>query len=186
MRPAFGRWSLPTQHLPMKASLNSWSLSITSGELFRTTDEDGNYSFDSLSPATTSFARNHSQVGCRFRRQRRVFRPQWTGIRWDVTVVGIDDFNVPDGPDSHRNVKNVDFGNLRARRDRSRVTSTETWTRMRRRPRPNLACPVGRSSSIPTKRNSGYRHGRRYRIVGHGPVDQQLLSLCRRRCGLAR
>jgi hypothetical protein len=35
----------------------------------------------------------------------------WDKSQWTVTIVGLDDPNDPNGPDSRRNVKNVDFGN---------------------------------------------------------------------------
>ncbi|HVT28496.1 MAG TPA: proprotein convertase P-domain-containing protein, partial [Lacipirellulaceae bacterium] len=110
---ANGIWTLvvsDTAHAD-QGTLNSWSLSITTGELYRVADDDGYYEFDNLvagqyvvredlppgstqvPPATTSIP-----------------AATWADSGWTVNVSAVDDFNnVP--PDSHRNVKNVDFGN---------------------------------------------------------------------------
>jgi subtilisin-like proprotein convertase family protein len=94
--------------------LDSWSLSITSGELFRTTDQDGKYQFDNLVPGDY-VVREEEQSGWVQIPPADIDIPGalWNGSssRWEVTVVGVDDFTDPDGPDSKRNVKNVDFGN---------------------------------------------------------------------------
>jgi subtilisin-like proprotein convertase family protein len=95
--------------------LNSWSLSFTSGELFRTTDENGNYQFDNLL-AGNYIVREEPQAGWVQIPPTDTAIPGaiWNGTQWTVTVAASDDPNDPDGPDSHRNVKNVDFGNYAA------------------------------------------------------------------------
>jgi subtilisin-like proprotein convertase family protein len=82
--------------------LNSWSLNIGAGELFRTTDASGNYEFDNLSggnyivreevkPGWTQIAPAITTITS----------AAWTTPRWGVTIDGLD-------------VHNVDFGNFSA------------------------------------------------------------------------
>ena len=82
------------------------------GQLFRTTDEDGFYEFDNLK-AGTYVVREDPQPGSAQKNPETTDIPAaaWADSQWTVTVVGIDDFSEPDGPDSHRNVVDVDFGN---------------------------------------------------------------------------
>jgi subtilisin-like proprotein convertase family protein len=111
---AGGTWTLQIRDTAFadQGTLNSWSLQISSGEIYRTTDQDGNYEFDNL-PAGDYSVRQDLQPG---------FLPvdpavtsipgaDWANSQWGVSIVAIDDPNDPDGPDSHRNVKNVDFSN---------------------------------------------------------------------------
>ena len=110
---AAGIWTLVITDTDFadQGTLNSWSLSITSGELFRTTDDDGNFEFANLSPGNYT-VREEQKPGWVQLPPTTTGIPAstWTGTGWDVTVEGTDDFNLP-VPDSHRNVKNVDFGN---------------------------------------------------------------------------
>ncbi len=112
---AAGIWTLvisDTTHGD-EGTLNGWSLTFTSGEPFTTTDEDGFYRFDNLAADQYII--------------REEVAPGWTQIppattdipaamfansAWTVNVVGIDNLSDPDGPDSHRNVRNVDFANF--------------------------------------------------------------------------
>jgi subtilisin-like proprotein convertase family protein len=110
---AAGIWTLVVSDTAFadEGTLNSWSLSITSGELFRTTDSNGNYEFDNLLPGQYPL-REEAQPGWVQVPPSDTDIPAatWSNSHWDVTLVGVDNFNDP-VPDSHRNVKNVDFGN---------------------------------------------------------------------------
>jgi subtilisin-like proprotein convertase family protein len=112
---AAGIWTLViSDTVPLdEGILNSWSLSFGSGELFRTTDADGNYQFDNVS-AGSYIVREESQPGWSQVPPVDTSIPgaTWNNSRWNVTVVATDNPNDPDGPDSHRNVRNVDFGNI--------------------------------------------------------------------------
>ena len=93
--------------------LNSWSLRFGSGELYRTTDADGNYQFDNID-AGNYIVREEPQPGWTQIPPADTGIPgaTWNNGHWDVTVVAIDDPTDPDGADSKRNVKNVDFWNV--------------------------------------------------------------------------
>jgi subtilisin-like proprotein convertase family protein len=110
-----GIWTLVVSDtVPLdEGVLNSWSLSFGSGELFRTTDADGNYQFDNVS-AGNYVLREEAQAGWAQVPPADTTIPGaiWNNSQWNVTVVATDDPNDPDGPDSHRNVRNVDFGNV--------------------------------------------------------------------------
>jgi hypothetical protein len=95
-----------------QGTLNSWSLEITSGEAFRTTDADGNYSFADLPPGQY-LIREEAQPGWAQVPPSDADIPAATfaGGAWTVGVVGVDNPSDPDGPDARRNVKNVSFGN---------------------------------------------------------------------------
>jgi subtilisin-like proprotein convertase family protein len=112
---AAGIWTLVVSDtVPLdEGILNSWSLSFGSGELFRTTDADGNYQFDNVS-AGNYIVREEAQPGWTQVPPADTSLPGaiWNNSQWNVTVVATDDPNDPDGPDSHRNVRNVDFGNV--------------------------------------------------------------------------
>ncbi len=117
---AAGLWTLQISDTAFadQGTLNSWSLKITSGEVYRTTDDDGNYSFDALPPGDY-VVREESKSGwvqippavTQLPAGAAVPAAEWSGSQWNVTIAGVDDPNDPDGPDSHRNIKNVDFGN---------------------------------------------------------------------------
>ncbi len=111
---AAGIWTLVVSDTAFadQGTLNSWSLKITSGELFRTTDDNGNYEFDNLLPGDY-IIREEPQTDWTQVPPATTDIPgaTWDNSQWAVTIVGVDDINDPDGPDSHRNVKNVDFGN---------------------------------------------------------------------------
>lgn len=110
---AAGIWTLVVTDTTSadEGTLNSWSLSVTSGEVFRTTGDDGSYSFASLAPGAYT-VREEAKPGWVQIPPTTTGIPgaTWTGTGWDVVVDANDDFNLP-VPDSHRNVKNVDFGN---------------------------------------------------------------------------
>jgi len=114
---AAGAWTLVISDTAAsdEGVLNGWSLKFSSGELFRTTDENGNYEFDNLI-AGTYIVREEPQAGWSQIPPSDTSIPAatWSGTQWNVTVAASDDPNDPDGPDSHRNVKNVDFGNYAA------------------------------------------------------------------------
>src|SRR5262249_50257500 len=94
-----------------EGTLNSWSLSIDSGEIFRTTDADGNYLFDNLAAGEyvvrEELQPNYNQVPPAV---PDITAATWNNSEWTVNVEAVDNFSDP-VPDSHRNVKNVDFAN---------------------------------------------------------------------------
>lgn len=111
---AAGTWTLVVSDNAFadEGTLNSWSLSITTGELFRTTDSNGNYEFDNVVPGQYN-VREEPQNGWTLVTPSAINIPgaTWSSSQWNVTVVGVDNPSDPDGPDSHRNVKNVNFAN---------------------------------------------------------------------------
>ena len=111
---AGGIWTLVVQDSDFadQGILNSWSLKITSGELFRVTDENGDYSFDNL-VAGSYVVREEPKPGFVQIPPTTTDIPAatWNNSQWNVNVIAIDDFNDPI-PDSHRNVQDVDFGNF--------------------------------------------------------------------------
>src|SRR5262249_45109416 len=112
---AAGIWTLVvTDNSPAdEGVLNGWSLSFTSDELYRTTDENGNYEFDNLIAGDYTI-REEPQAGWVQVPPVDTDIPAatWSNTGWNVTVAATDNPSDPDGPDSHRNVKNVDFGNF--------------------------------------------------------------------------
>lgn len=114
---ANGTWTLQIRDTAFadQGTLNSWSLKITAGEIFRTTDADGNYSFSDL-PAGAYIVREDPQSGWTQVPPATTTIPAatWAGSQWNVTVVGVDNPSDPNGPDSQRNVKNVNFGSHQA------------------------------------------------------------------------
>ncbi len=111
---AAGLWTLTIQDTALadQGMLNSWSLTITTGELFAETDADGNYLLENL-PAGQHIIREEQQSGWTQQTPDVTEIPGavWDTSRWLVTIVGVDDPDDPDGPDAQRNVRNVDFGN---------------------------------------------------------------------------
>jgi hypothetical protein len=109
-----GTWTLLIRDVTFgdKGTLNSWSLTITAGEPFTQTAEDGRYLFDNL-PPDQYIIRAVPRSGWVPVPPQVTMIPgaTWSDSQWTVTVVGVDDPNDPNGPDSHRNVKNVNFGN---------------------------------------------------------------------------
>ncbi len=184
---AAGIWTLViTDTAPAdEGTLNSWSLSFTSGELFRTTGDDGTYRFDNLAPANFTI-REEPKPGWVQVPPTNTGIPAavWTGSGWDVTVEGTDDFTLP-VPDSHRNVKNVDFGNY-ALRDRSPVSCIAIWTPMRRRSPRSQGCPVGPSSSTPTTMERWIQERSILRYHRMRPRRSTISLPYRRNCGSAR
>jgi autotransporter-associated beta strand protein len=112
---ATGIWTLVIHDTAFadEGSLNSWSLSFNTSEVFQTTDATGHYEFDNL-PAGQYTIREQPQPGWTPIDPSLTDIPAavWSNSKWVVNVVGLDDFSDPAGPDSHRNVKNVDFGNF--------------------------------------------------------------------------
>jgi subtilisin-like proprotein convertase family protein len=95
-----------------EGSLVHWQLHLGSGEVFTTTDSNGNYKFDNL-PAGNYPVRQENKPAWSLVPPADTSIPaaEWNNSRWNVAVVAVDNPADPDGPDSHRNVKNVDFGN---------------------------------------------------------------------------
>jgi subtilisin-like proprotein convertase family protein len=110
---AAGIWTLVVTDTDQadEGTLNSWSLSVTSGEVFRTTDDQGNYEFDSLAPGSYTIREEPKPGWVQIPpADTGIPAATWNGSGWDVVVEATDDFSDP-VPDSRRNVKNVDFGN---------------------------------------------------------------------------
>ena len=111
---AAGIWTLVIRDTAFadEGVLNNWSLKLTAGELFRTTDGNGNYQINDL-PAGQYIIREEQKPGWVQVPPADTDIPAavWTTAQWEVAVVGVDNPGDPDGPDSHRNVKNVNFGN---------------------------------------------------------------------------
>jgi subtilisin-like proprotein convertase family protein len=111
---AAGIWTLVIRDTAFadEGTLNNWSLKLTSGELFRTTDGNGNYQINDL-PAGQYIVREEQKPGWLQVPPDDTDIPgaEWTTAQWEVGVVAVDDPDDPDGPDSHRNVKNVNFSN---------------------------------------------------------------------------
>jgi subtilisin-like proprotein convertase family protein len=111
---AAGIWTLIVSDTTFadQGTLDSWSLSFTSSELFTTTDETGSYTFDNLlaGPYTV---REENQPGWTAISPATVEIPAatWNNSQWNVVVAPSDDPNDPDGPTSKRLVQNVNFGN---------------------------------------------------------------------------
>jgi subtilisin-like proprotein convertase family protein len=109
-----GTWTLIISDTTFadQGTLNSWSLSINTGELFRTTDSTGYYKFDNLLPGAYN-VREEQQAGWVQVPPQDTDIPAatWANSQWNVTVSGSDDPNDPDGPTSKRLVQNIDFGN---------------------------------------------------------------------------
>ncbi|MCC7475889.1 MAG: proprotein convertase P-domain-containing protein [Pirellulales bacterium] len=112
---AAGVWTLQLRDVAYADTgvLNSWSLKITVGEIFRTTDANGEYAFLNL-PAGPYALREEQQPGWVQIPPADTSIPaaNWLNSQWNVTVVAVDDPSDPNGPDAQRNVKNVDFGNM--------------------------------------------------------------------------
>ncbi len=91
--------------------LESWSLAITAGESYTTTEEDGSYSFANL-PAGEYVVRAVPRLGWVQVPPADTSIPaaEWENSQWVVSVEGVDDPQDP-VPDSRRNVKNVNFAN---------------------------------------------------------------------------
>lgn len=148
---AIGIWTLEVRDNAFadEGTLNSWSLTIRTGELFRTTAADGNYTFADL-PSGDYIVREESKPGWTQITPATTAIPgaDWSNAKWAVTVVGIDNPSDPDGPDSHRNVKNVDFGNqavqpLAGDFDRSGVVDSLDYIVYRRALGTPVAVPFG-------------------------------------------
>jgi len=111
---AAGIWTLVIRDNAFadQGSLNSWSLKITVGELFRVTDGDGKYIINDLLPGPYTI-REEQKLGWVQVAPAATSIPAatWSGSQWAVVINGIDDPSDPNGPDSQRNVKNVNFGN---------------------------------------------------------------------------
>ncbi len=110
---ATGLWTLLIRDNAFadQGTLNSWSLEIKSGEVYLTTDADGNYAFPDL-PAGQYVIREEQKPGWTQVPPQVASIPaaEYANSQWTVTVAAQDDPN-DTPPDSHRNVKNVDFGN---------------------------------------------------------------------------
>ncbi len=110
---AVGIWTLVVSDTVFgdEGTLNSWSLSITTGELYRVAEDDGHYEFDNL-VAGPYLVREELPAGWSQVPPATTTIPAatWADSQWSVDVAAIDDINnMP--ADSHRNVKNVDFAN---------------------------------------------------------------------------
>ncbi len=84
-----------------QGTLNSWSLTFTSGELFRTTDENGNYEFDNLAAGPYT-VREELPSGWLQVPPAVTSIPAaiWSNSQWVVTVAT-----------TNNDVENVNFGN---------------------------------------------------------------------------
>jgi subtilisin-like proprotein convertase family protein len=114
---AAGIWTLQIRDTQLfdEGTLNSWSLKITAGEEFRTTDGDGNYTFENIPPGDYRVREEAPQGWTQIPPANKTIpAATWQNGFWLVSVVGLDDINDPNGPDSRRNVKNVNFGNQSA------------------------------------------------------------------------
>jgi subtilisin-like proprotein convertase family protein len=109
-----GIWTLVIRDLDTadEGILNSWSLNLTIGDPFTTTDANGNYSFTNL-PEGDYIIREEPKPGWIQVPPANVSIPsaEWTTAQWEVTVENFDDPFDPNGLDAKRNVKNIDFSN---------------------------------------------------------------------------
>lgn len=145
---AAGTWTLQIRDTAFadQGTLNSWSLKITSGEVYRSTDADGKYSFADLPAGSYNVGEENqaswSQVPPA---STTITAATWSNSEWHVTVSGVDNPGDPI-PDSHRNVKNVNFGNhqsiaLAGDYDRSNVVDASDYVLWRKKLGTSVAAP---------------------------------------------
>lgn len=146
---ANGTWTLQIRDTAFadQGTLNSWTLKITSGEVFRTTDADGKYSFADL-PAGSYNVGEENQAGWSqvAPANTSITAATWSNSQWHVSVSSVDNPSDPI-PDSNRNVKNVDFGNQQAAvtlagdYDRSNVVDASDYVLWRKKLGTTVASP---------------------------------------------
>lgn len=111
---AAGIWTLVVRDNSFadQGTLNSWTLKVSVGELFRVTDASGNYAIDGVVPGQYIIREEQKPGWVQIPpADTAIPAANWAGSQWTVVVEGVDNPGDPDGADSHRNVKNVSFGN---------------------------------------------------------------------------